>query len=488
MATLAGMNPQLPPDNPALAHPATSDVRRNFERMAAIVLAGITVYLLATESLEWIPYVAGGVAAVIPLTIFWPYGCLLGLMAAASAPKWPLEIGSWHAKPEHLVVGVFGLALLVRMCTRSHVWKKLDKLDYLLAAFLVMNFVSSGFTSPDRGSTLRWALMQALAVAPAFLIGQLIRKQDQLDRAMSFWLGIGVAEALFGLLCYLSYLMFDTEVGIGFFDYLDYTPAVRGSQWEPNIFGSYCTCFAVMFLFYFVARETRRGQYLLGLSITGTALLMSLARQAWATFILVALFVLFCNFRRRNIPWGKLFLIVASVFLVLAVGVTLMKDLRDRLATLAISKVMEEPTLVRRASIIIQGLDDIKQHPLVGSGTNSFQLTNETSEDESQEGEAWLGCFFFRVLHDTGIIGTVILGWFFINLARRAWRILFLQKSPDVVVGALSAAILVMMIAYQLTDASTLAFMWINLGLFMAAIRIAEARASKTHLQPQTAA
>jgi len=480
------MDHQLSSDNLTLPQMQRSDVLHTLERFALILLAGIAVYLLATENLDWVPYLAGGLAAAIALMMFWPYGALLGLMAAASAPKWAMEIGAWHAKPEHLVVGAFGAILLVRIGTRSQPWKALDKLDFLLLVFLAMNFFSSAFTSPDRGSTLRWALMQSLAVAPTFLIGQLIRKQDRLDRVMSFWLSVGAVEALFGILCFVSYLLFGTKVGMGFFDYLDYTPAVRGSQWEPNIFGSYCTCFAVMFLVYFIASETRKGWYLLGLCITGTALLLSLARQAWATFILVACFVVLHNVRRRKVPWRKVILVALSVLMALLVGAALMKDLRDRLETLAISKVMEEPTLIRRGVIIIQGVDDIKQHPIVGTGTNSFQLMNASSESEEEGGEAWLGCFFFRVLHDTGIIGTIILGWFFCNLARRVWRILSVSKSPHIAVGALSAATIVMLIAYQLTDASTLAFMWINIGLLITAIRIAEAGSSARQLQPQT--
>ena len=42
-------------------------------------------------------------------------------------------------------------------------------------------------------------------------------------------------------------------------------------------------------------------------------------------------------------------------------------------------------------------------------------------------------------------------------------------------VGALSAGGLVMLIAYQLTDASTLGFTWIHFGVLAAAVRIAGA-------------
>ena len=318
-------------DNSSLPPAGSADFLRKLERVLGALLGCVAIYLLTTESLEWVPYVAGGVAAIIVLLVDWPYGALLGLMVAAAMPKWGMEVGTWHAKPEHLVVGAFGAILLVRICTRSSLWKSLDRLDFLLIAFLATNFVSSAFTSPDRGSTLRWALLQSLAVSPFFLIGQIVRTQQRLERVMSSWLLVGVAEGLFGLLCFASYLLFGTKVGMGFFSYLDFTPAVRGSQWEPNIFGSFCTCFAVMFLFYLVARETKKGWFLLGLSVSGIAALLSLARQAWATFTLVATLVLVYNFRRRSIPWRKLAMVVGTVLVALLVGVSLMTDLRERL-------------------------------------------------------------------------------------------------------------------------------------------------------------
>jgi len=477
------MDQQFPLDNVALPQPAAAGLLRNFERVASVVLAGIAIYLLATESLEWVPYVAGGLAGVLVLTIFWPYGAILGLMVAAAMPKWEMESSGRHIKPEHLVVAAFCGILLLRIAARAHRWKSLDRLDFLLLGFLALNFFSSAFTSPDRGSTLRWALLQSLAVAPAFLIGQLVRTQERFQRTMSFWLWVGVLEALFGLICFLSYLLWDTKFGMGFFANLNFIPAVRGSQFEPNIFGSYCTCFAAMFLFYFVARQTHKVWYLLGLSICGIALLLSLARQAWATFLIVAPLVLVYTLRRRKVPWRTFISVTATLLLALLVGASLMKDLRERLETLAFSKVMEDPTVIRRAKVVIQSIDDIKQHPIVGSGSNSFQLTGAGTEEEYEGGEAWLGLFFFRILHDTGIIGVILIGWFFCSLGRRAWRVLSRHKPATIAIGALAAATLVMLIAYELTDASTLAFTWIHLGLLMAGIRIAEAEISAEQTQ-----
>jgi hypothetical protein len=71
-------------------------------------------------------------------------------------------------------------------------------------------------------------------------------------------------------------------------------------------------------------------------------------------------------------------------------------------------------------------------------------------------------------------VGMLLLGWFMINLGRRAWRVFSIGTSSNTAIGALMAGALVLLIAYQVTDASTLAFMWIHLGLLAAAVRVAE--------------
>ena len=120
-------------------------------------------------------------------------------------------------------------------------------------------------------------------------------------------------------------------------------------------------------------------------------------------------------------------------------------------------------------------MDDIRAHPLIGLGTSSFQLLY-TDEDDFGEGPAWLGSLFVRIVHDTGLVGLVVYFWFLSHLARRSWRIL---RSPtrsetDIAVGALSAGVIVMLMAYQLTDASTLAFTWIHFGMLATSLGFAE--------------
>jgi O-antigen ligase len=466
------------PQSPGLLYPDSDwwRVLHKVERIAAAVCGVALIYLAATESLEWIPFVACALGILVALVIRWPYAALFVLMAAAAVPRYQLSISSWNTKSEHLTAAACGLILLISIWHGDQAWRKLQKVDFLLLSFLVLSFFSSYVASPDRAATLRWSLLATFAMSPFFLVPQMIGTREQLEKAMKILLLVGAAEALFGILCFLSYLLFGTELGVTFFFYLDFIPGVHGSQWEPNIFGSYCACFAVMFLFHYLAGGRTSGWYLAGFLVTTVGVLLSLARQGWACLIIVGAMVLLYHRRRAKIQWKRLAPVGVGILATLLIGVSLMRDLPQRLATLAIGQVSDDPTVLYRLKYLALAVEDIREHPILGLGSSSFQLLYEGVDDVGAA-PAWLGNLFLRVVHDTGIVGIIVFGWFLIELGRGAWHVLesssSLHNSASTAVGALCAGGLVMLIAYQLTDASNLAFTWIHFGMLAAAVRIA---------------
>jgi len=321
-----------------------------------------------------------------------------------------------------------------------------------------------------------------LAVSPFFLIWQVVRTREQLDRFMNRWLLVGALGALFGILCFFSFVAFHTEVGVSVFDFLGFIPAVHGSLWEPNIFGSYCTSFAVMFLFYFLNGTRKNPWYLAGFLITTVASLLSLARQGWISLIFVGASILIYTQRTTKFRVKHLAPIVVSVVIAFVVGFAVMGNLSDRIATFSLDTAQEDPTVVRRAGMIALAVQDIQEHPVLGLGTSSFQLLYIADSDATYTGldNAWLGSFFFGIVHDTGVIGMILFLWLLVELGRRVRRVLAapVRAPATTAVGALSAGVVVMLIAYQFTDASTLAFTWIQFGLLVAALRIAEDRSA----------
>ena len=98
-----------------------------------------------------------------------------------------------------------------------------------------------------------------------------------------------------------------------------------------------------------------------------------------------------------------------------------MRDLPERLATLAVRDAADDPTILHRLKYLALAVEDIREHPIIGQGSSSFQLLYE-DQDDIGAAPAWLGNLFIRVMHDTGIIGTIAFGWFLLELGRGAWR------------------------------------------------------------------
>jgi len=299
-----------------------------------MVILGIAAYLATTEPLQWVTFLAIAIVVVLVSLVQWPYGALLVLMIAAAMPRWFMRIDSLNAKPEHLIALLCALLLLARIFSGKRLSTSLQRIDFLLLGFLVINVFSSIVASPQPAATLRWATLLILATLPFFLVQQLAVTERQLQCAVNLWLFAGALEALFGIACFLSYLIFGTTSGVTFFFHLDFIPGVHGSQWEPNIFGSFCACFAVMFLYYFMAGGRNNAWHLLGFLLTSIGVLLSLARQAWVCLTLIGILVVLYNLRCPRLPWRRLLPIGIGILAAIIIGTSLMKDLPERLATL----------------------------------------------------------------------------------------------------------------------------------------------------------
>jgi O-antigen ligase len=126
--------------------------------------------------------------------------------------------------------------------------------------------------------------------------------------------------------------------------------------------------------------------------------------------------------------------------------------------------------VAERLDTYAKALDGIAVHPWIGNGTGSFgQRYVYLSVDQP----AWVGNLELHLLYDTGLLGLLAFfgclgatGWAVVHAYRRStdpeWRALLL---------ALGAGMVVLLIAYQATEATWLAFTWVHLGLLRAAGR-----------------
>jgi len=408
-----------------------------------------------------------GMAAVLVLTVTrWPYGALLVLIGASAMPRFFVEIFGWHARPEHFAVAIVSLAVGVWLLRHKREMR-LEKLDYWVVAYVVINYASSAFGSSLPSATLRWALMNNLAILPYFLIRLLVRDLETLGRAFRILLGVGIAESAYGVLCCASHQVLGTVAGMDIGAYRADIAVPHGSLYEPNLFGAYTACCAVLFLALYLYEGQHRFGCLVCFLVALLATVLSFSRGALLAFVVALGWVIWGAHPLKKARRNKLstFILVFGLILVMAASVT-GGGLLERFGNLFQKGIGDENTMSRLV-MMQAALQEVPQHPLLGSGTNSLGLSFNSRGGAGQG--AWVSNVTLRILHDTGILGLTVFVGFLNSLWRRIRRRLRGWNSQVPMLIALSAGALLYGISFQATDATILAFCWVHLGLLASA-------------------
>jgi O-antigen ligase len=145
-------------------------------------------------------------------------------------------------------------------------------------------------------------------------------------------------------------------------------------------------------------------KYLLGFSITFTAMAISLSRGALAGSLLALALVAYRNrshFDRAKV--GRLALAMLGITIVVAPAIYGIWS--ERFSTVEISDLSSDDTTRDRLVTIALAGEGIAEHPLAGNGTSSYQLqyTDEAFGEPDQPG--WIPNTETRILYDSGVVG-----------------------------------------------------------------------------------
>lgn len=442
---------------------------RRLEFAVGTVAMAVVCHVAWQEDLSWVAWALAGITVVLLTVIRWPYGALFVLTGMSAMPVYFVEIFGWKARPEHFAGAIVSLA--VGTWLLLHKFKvRLEKLDYWILAYLAINLASSAFGSPVPSATLRWALQNSLAVMPYFLVRLLVRDSETLRKGFSVLLVVGVIESAYGMLCYASNLAFGTTTGMSVGQYLYDVAAPYGSLYEPNLFGAYAACSAVAFLALYLA-PGRRLRYGLFSLVCSLAVALSYSRAALIAMVLTMGWL---SWRTRSFGnWNlrRVWVLVPTAGLILGIAVsTIGGVLQDRFTGLY-DRGLAEDTTITRLVVFQEALQEIPNHPLLGSGTASFNLSFDWGGyvPEWAGSATWIANAPLRILHDTGILGlATILGF----LGSVGWKTrlgLRRRNTHLPILLGLAAGALVYCISFQSTDGSILAFLWVHLGFLATA-------------------
>ncbi len=458
--------------------------------------------------------------AVVARAIGPTLAALLLLLVGAAINRYTVEIFGLSVKVEQIAV-LIGAAFVAVQLTRQRIVLHIDLPAIMLAGWWGLNVLAAVLHAPDRLGSLRLAAMLTLAIGAYFIVTHLVRDRATLIATLWALLAVGAAVAAHGILAHLLY-PFGLDLGVQI-NPITKDPTIYGTQWEGNIFGGLCatitaTALALRLLGGTLEERTMRlleGTLLLAL----LGLQVSLARGAWLAglagigFVAVATLIL-----RRRQP-GTLtinprrWLVFVPVLLAtsallwlnpLVVAAQATNGLFERWgqspiivpgnsgnptmpgSSAAPSKGagsanvgtrvqtvgdVNDPTYNQRREAITRALHDARTYPVIGWGTGTFgQKYINTSHLPD-----WLPTVSIRVLHDTGLLGALLFHALVALIGWRAVRALWRPLNPETcaLLFAVLTSLVVLTLAYEVTEGLQFTLFWLVLGLVTAGVRVA---------------
>jgi O-antigen ligase len=454
-----------------LTVPWESKLAKRLEFAVALLAILIVCQVAREEDLSWVAWALAGIATFVVAAARWPYGAVLVLVLASAMPRFAVELFGWKVRPEHFTAGIVSLTIGIWLLFNKR-RVPMEKLDYWILGFLAINFASSAFGSPLPSSTLRWALQNSLAVLPYFLVRILVRDLKTLTKAFPILLGIGLVEATFGIMCSVSHHLFGTSGGMEIGAYLFDVAATYGTMYEPNLFGAYTACSAVMFLAqYLTSGRRHRYRYLLCSLICSLATFLSYSRAALIAMVLGSGWVFWRTRRDANWNRNKILTLTLAGALIFAIAFSAIGGvLQERFGGLYYQGFAEDTTLSRLV-VLQEALQEVPKHLFLGSGTASFNLSFDWAGyvPEWAGSPTWIANAPLRILHDTGLFGLATIVGFLFAVWRKIRSGLSVNASQNQMLLGLTAGTLVYFISFQSTDGSILAFLWVHLGFLASA-------------------
>jgi O-antigen ligase len=456
-------------------------------RGLAVLLAGAgggaAVELIGAR---WVAAGLGALAALAALLAWWPGRAIAALLGPAALNRFVVLGGGASIKPEHIAAVGLAAVLVARLALapprpggpRLRFGSGLALAG--LALYLGANLLASLLNAPQPADSLRQVGLITLVAVPYGLALNLITDRVTLRQALLLWLALGVLEAMSGLGIMLLWRATGLDLGVQ--QVLGAPPVPVGTLREGNIFGSYCGAAAVGLLA-LLPTTRRRAYFLIGsavLLIVLAGLAISLSRGAWVGFVAGAALVGLVRagvLARRGAPVALLLAILVplGVLLLAPLGRTpIQSDLLGRLASLDFGTLGQQQTVLERLDTYEKAWEGITAQPLLGNGTGSF---GQRYVYRSVNEPGWVGNLELHLLYDSGLIGLARFALFTGVIGGRAARAYRRSRDPLLrgTLLALGGGLLSLLVAYQATEATWLAFTWVHFGLFAAATAVAAA-------------
>jgi len=433
-----------------------------------------------------------------------PVTLMLAILVIASlANSFYLPFGARHVRLEHLAGPAVFVTFAVSQLLRGKTAVRLDAFSTLAVAWVVANGVSSWLYSPHTSESFVHVIRLGFLAAIFMTVANLPPLNAEGWRSrIRLWLALVMLELAYGLLVWFLARFWGIWWPGASLETIMVGISIQGTQLERNFFGILAATLLAVAA-YILAAQRHRGQPILAstgflavaCALSGGAVVLALTRSAWLA-VVIASPIAYVLFDRRPLTQADRPLLKAGVGLPVLLG-TLIAILQilpapgknqvaqapaaaaavgDRLSTFV--RLNSDFTVNTRLQDARWAVNDWLASPLLGRGTGSFKQIHGTRVGT----EAWISNVVLHTLVDTGLVGLVIQMSLFGLVGWRAWQAACVSREPRLAIGlkAMTLGLLVMAIAYQLTEGTWLAVFWIHLGLMVNGIYCARAEANAT--------
>lgn len=392
------------------------------------------------------------------------------IIFATALDRYRFDFAGAGLRIEHFVV--IGVALAWGIKTRPTFQQlHFSRADLLLAAYLGLALGSSLFFAPLLGESLKFFGLMVFGVVLYWLVRAIAGTPREFRRGVWTMVVVGIGASLFGIAAWLVYPL-GLNLGVQIYsleNFVTYSP--YGTLFDSNTLGMYAMAATLLQVTLLLDAQFARWRVWLGIGIVISllAVALSLTRTAWIGLIVGLCLVLLFSPRRR---WA-LAIVGAAVVLIIAALVvnSALAGGQSALAEFSVARVLTSRSIFFRLDAYARAWNDFLTHPLIGNGVNVF-AQKYTSPAGARD---WISNFFLMTLHDTGIIGLVLvlgwLGW----LAYETGRALKSARgAARTMLLALSIAYVALFVSYQAVTVFWLGFNWVYLGLIGAGTRLQE--------------
>jgi O-antigen ligase len=392
--------------------------------------------------------------AAVALTLLVPWVTVPLLIVASALDRYEVVFGQVRIRYDIIAVLVIAMMLMARLAVRTLRVSDL-RIPLLppMLAYIGINLVSTALYATERSRGLQLDA-ELLMIVPTYgLLFVALRGRRDIERALKWLWIVTVAEASVGIVGMLLYAINVSNYGVTFS--AEGLPMAFGTQWEPNILGSF-----LLGNFFLLLGDYMRGQAsrmrALSLSVVLIGIAVSMTRTVWLALILGVVVFLTATTTHRQ-KRGHLILVLLPIMALggLLLGAT--TSFGSRLLQLV---DLQTSSASGRVALYQAALQEWRQHPLLGLGTGSFNVGASPGLPHP-----WLPNIFLLAVHDTGVLGLAVLLWLLICFYRPVLAAMRSRDDMAFVVAGSIAGFTSLLLAFQTTTGFWFMYPWIVAGI-----------------------